>query len=424
MYLAKTWAKLDKRPGRTPADSRRNNNQRDDLGSRASDSRMLNRTLIGLALGMLLLQSAPAQTTGDDAPVVDPKHEKDIKADQEEGAKYVKEVEKQFKESKDAAMQERVQKIGAQMAAIANKTKIVSLWGDKRFSKFDYTFKVLEGTDVNAFSLPGGHIYVYEGLMKFIESDDELAGVLGHEIAHASLRHVATLQREANKLQTIQIPLILAAILGGGHDSGTGIQAIVMGTQALSSGWSVKAEKAADYGGFQYMMKSPYNPSACLTVVERLAEEERNKPAIDWGIYRTHPPSQERVTAILKDFKETNLVVHRSAVTTRFSTQLKTTSTGIEAWFDGKLIYTFSGEGAKERAAEAAKRLNAFFDSMPEMTDVRAQNGQVLGDRRVLLDIAPADAAQANLTVPQLADKTVGALRSAVFNLTFQTRQP
>lgn len=387
---------------------------------------MLNRTLLGLALAMLLVQAAPAQAKPDDAPVVDPKHEKDIKADEEEGAKYVKEVEKQYKESKDKDMQERVQRIGAQMAAIANKTKVVALWGDKRFSKFDYMFKVLEGKDVNAFSLPGGHIYVYEGLMKFVESDDELAAVLGHEIAHASLRHVATLQREASKLQVIQLPLILAAIFGGGRDSGTVLQGVFMGTQAISSGWSVKAEKAADYGGFQYMLKSPYNPSGCLTVVERLAEEERNTPALsmDWGIYRTHPPSAERVEAIVKDFKDANLTVHRSAVTTRFTTQLKTTPTGVEAWFDGKLLYTFTGEGAKDRAAEAVKRLNAFFDSNPEMYDVRIQNNQILGDREVLLTIAPADAAQANLTVPQLAERTVGALRSAVYNLTFQTRQP
>ncbi len=109
--------------------------------------------------------------------------------------------------------------IGGELAAIANASKVRTTWGDKRLNPFEYTFKVVE-EDVNAFSLPGGYIYIYEGLVKYAESDDELAGVLAHEIAHASMRHVATMQREAGKLSAMQNPLILAAILIGGAKGG------------------------------------------------------------------------------------------------------------------------------------------------------------------------------------------------------------
>ena len=70
---------------------------------------------------------------------------------------------------------------------------------------------------MNAFSLPGGYVFVFDGLVKYSESDDELAGVLAHEICHAKFRHVATLDKEASKLQAISLPAILIAIFSGGR---------------------------------------------------------------------------------------------------------------------------------------------------------------------------------------------------------------
>src|SRR5579885_1407819 len=158
---------------------------------------MLKRLLPGLIVACSLTSFGHAQTAGQaqtqdavqnagptgpgDPLYIDPKHQKEIDADKKEGAQYVIDVEKHEKLSTNEDMQNRVKRIGAVMAAIANKTHLIALWGDKRFSKFDYDFKVLQGKDnVNAFSLPGGHIYVYEGLINFVQSDDELAAVIGH----------------------------------------------------------------------------------------------------------------------------------------------------------------------------------------------------------------------------------------------------
>src|SRR4051812_24559696 len=117
------------------------------------------------------------------------------------------------------------------------------------------------------------------------------------------------------------------------------------------------------------MRGSPYNPTACLTVVERLAQMERGNPelCVDWGIYRTHPPSEERVDAVLTDFKKANVQIQRSAVTTSFSTTLKKNEGVVEAWFGGKLLYVFAGDNAETRAEAAQKRLNSFFDSVPAL---------------------------------------------------------
>jgi beta-barrel assembly-enhancing protease len=388
---------------------------------------MLSRFFTCVALTLSLSAVVMAQTDNADTPTVDPKHQKEIDSDTEQGKKYSEEVEKQYKVSKDEAMQERVKRVGADMAAIANRTRLETTWGDRRFSKFEYSFKVLEGKDnVNAFSLPGGRIYVYEGLMNFIQTDDELAAVLGHEISHAAMRHVAQLQRDAGKVQALEIPLILAAILRGGQGGSTALQTLMLGNQTIASGWSIKAEKAADLGGFQLMQKSGYNSSACLTVVERLAQLERAKPelSMDWGIYRTHPPSEERVAAILKDFKSANVTVQRSAVTTSFTTQLKKVDGGVEAWFGGKLLYTFSGENAGDRAASAEKRLNSFFDKIPNLYDVQVQGDRVLSGTKLLIEVQSQDAEHAKTSVGQLASKTLNSIRSAIYSLTFQVWQP
>lgn len=389
---------------------------------------MVKKLLFGLSLIFAIAPCAYTQTapaTGDADLTIDAKHQKDIDGDIAMGKKYVEQVEKTEKISKDEEAQKRVQRIGGELAAIANKTHLIALWGDKRFSKFDYDFKVLQGKDVNAFSLPGGHIYVYEGLLKFVQSDDELAAVLGHEITHAALRHVAQLQHDASKNQAIEIPLILAAILRGG-DAGYGVlSGVQLTSQALMSGWSVKAENAADYGGFQIMRKSHYNMSACLTLVERLNTMEKNNPALsqDWGIFRTHPPSDERVAAIVHDLKVANIPIHRSAVTTSFAAQLKKVDDGVQVWFNNKLIYTFTGDDAQQRAEESQKNLNAFFDSMPSLTDVTTNGDQIIGRAGVLIDVQPTDADKAKVSVPELVDKTKTSIKGAVFGLALQTWQ-
>ena len=387
-----------------------------------------------LIAGLLLCAAFCAAYAQDNKPVTDPndplyispEHQKDIDSDIKEGADYVKTVEKQEKLSKDDDMQKRVQRIGAIMAALANKTHLIALWGDKRFSKFDYDFKVLEGKDnVNAFSLPGGHIYVYEGLMNFVQSDDELAAVLGHEITHAALRHVATLQHESSKEEVLEIPAILATILAASR-AGAALPATQLLLQAHLSGWSVKAENAADYGGFQLMCKSPYNPTACVTINERLTAMEKSNPQLaqDWGIYTTHPPSQERVAAMLKDMKAANLPVQRSAVTTSFAITLKKVDGGVQAWFGSKLLYTFAGTDAETRAETAKQSLNSFFDSVPALYDVQANGDEILGNNKVLIAVNSSDADQQKTTVSQLTSKTVSSIQGALYTISYQVLQP
>lgn len=365
-----------------------------------------------LAAGSFAQKPAPPQ-------VGDPSS---LKNDIEIGKKYSEQVDKLYKTSKNAEYQERVNRIGQEFAKIANDHAVKVLWGDKKLNAFTYHFKVLEGDDVNAFSLPGGYLYFFEGLLKYAESDDELAGVIAHEIAHASFRHLYTLQKEQSKLDVIRIPVILIAIFSGGAAGGDIANLAGLVGTALGSGWSQKAEEAADYGGYQYMRESKYNPVGMLTFMERLAYNEFMKPSIDWGIYRTHPPTRERAEEITQRLIDDGIPIKRSLVTTSYRTVLKGGKEGgIEAWFNGKLIYSFAGPEAQTRADKAAQNINDFMDSLPDLFDLTSSSsGIIRGRNRILWKVTEDDAKFAKSTVTDLTSDAIKAMKQTLFSMTYR----
>lgn len=374
--------------------------------------------LAALSLVLAGARSDACMLHGQEQRPVDKKHQQDLENDAKRGKEYSEIVEKELKLSKDQAAIDRVQRIGAELSKICNENLLAVTWGDKRLNPFTYTFKVVEGDDVNAFSLPGGYIYIYEGLMKFAESDDELAGVIGHEIAHAAFRHLAVLEREQSKVSVAQIPLLLATILTGGRIGPEFLQLGSLVGQALGSGWSVEAELASDYGGLQLLRKSSYNPVGMLTFMERLAKRDRvAEGAIDWGIYRTHPPSRQRADALIQRLAEANVAIRRSAVSTSFRVQVKETS---EIWFAGRKLFKFGGNEAVVRANEAAVELNGFLDEVPALFDLKMDGGTVFGRRERLFEIREDDLALNGGSVDVAKASVLAELRKAIYQVQFK----
>jgi len=386
-----------------------------------------------LALGLALSVGSACCDSNDPALVerawqeaaqqkLDPKHQADIDGDIKVGKKYSEEVEKEYKISTNEEYVARVQRVSSELAAIAKVNQVTCSWGDKRLNPFDYQFKVVQDEDINAFSLPGGYIYVYEGLCKFAESDDELAGVLAHEIAHASFRHVATLQKEASRLQLVTLPLILIAIFAGGETGANlGTLASLIGT-AKGSGWSVSAEEAADYGGFQYMLKSRYNPVGMLTFMERLAKEQRFTDRMDLGIFRTHPPSRDRADTMVEHLNALHIPIRRSIASTAYRVQLRDVDGGkVEAWFDKRKLMTFGGPDAKGRALEAGERLNLFFDTVPDLFDVQLQGEDVVaGRRQPLFRVTADDAKVVGASVKDVTTQSSLAIKRSLYLLAYR----
>lgn len=350
--------------------------------------------------------------------VDDERHQRDIERDIALGKEVAAEIDKVLEPSENEEMIERVTKIGAELAEIANTTQVDASWGDSRLSPFPYEFKVVKGDDVNAFSLPGGTIYVYEGLVDFATSDHELAGVLGHEIAHAAFRHIATLQREQSRLDLINLPAVLVAIFAGGEATGTIIQGVSLLNMAFQSGWSVDAEFAADQGAIHYLKQSSYDPVGVLVFMERLFYRNRLFDSMEWGILRTHPPSRERAIRIGQTLSEFGIPIKRSNVSPLYATRIEANDGGgLDLMFADSLIHRFGGAEAIPRADAAVVRTNNFIDTNPSRFEVGRSGSRIMGDQRVLFEVTRDYALLLGMSQEEAIDSAINSLKDRIIEL-------
>ena len=172
-------------------------------------------------------------------------------------------------------------------------------------AKVPFTIKVLDSDEVNAFALPGGFFFINSGLILKADNEAELAGVMGHEIAHVAARHGT---RNATKGQIAQIGMIGAAIsipygwTGYGVRQGASL-AIPMSFLAFSRA----NEREADHLGLQYLYKAGYDPTAFVDFFEKMETLEKKKPGSLARVFLTHPMTDDRIKAaqeeIQKDLK-------------------------------------------------------------------------------------------------------------------------
>ena len=161
-----------------------------------------------------------------------------------------------------------------------------------------WQFQALNLDEVNAFALPGGFIYVHRGLIEAAETEEELAGVLAHEVAHVAARHhAADLQRRMVGSLGVQI---LGGILGSrGGIAGT---AGKIGTELATSGaymhFSQSAEREADRIGARLLYDSGYDPKGMLSLFQKLAALRKSQPNAVQRFFSSHPAPEERAANI------------------------------------------------------------------------------------------------------------------------------
>jgi predicted Zn-dependent protease len=162
----------------------------------------------------------------------------------------------------------------------------------------DYNFKVLDDEEVNAFSLPGGFVYVNKGLVDRVANDDELAGVLGHEIGHIVARH------SIKKLQAVQGYSLLRALIGVASKSAGVGNAADIAFSELMVGYSREDELLADQLGVRYLKLAGYDPNAMITFLEKLQEVNRRKPLTPMNYFKTHPYVPDRIRVVKQELGE------------------------------------------------------------------------------------------------------------------------
>jgi predicted Zn-dependent protease len=168
----------------------------------------------------------------------------------------------------------------------------------RRKEQLDFEFSVLNDSTPNAWALPGGKIVVNRGLLTELDSEAELAAVLGHEIVHADAAHGA---RAQSKGMLTQIGAVVSmVVLGSTIDNAAGREIAMLvpqvGAQLLTQKYGRDAERESDHYGMIYMSEAGYDPQGAVELQKTFLKlsEGRNE---DWmsGLFASHPPSRERL---------------------------------------------------------------------------------------------------------------------------------
>jgi predicted Zn-dependent protease len=219
----------------------------------------------------------------------------------QEGAKAHQEVLKEYGVLKNDRVQAYVNDIGQRLAKLSHRAQL------------KWTFTVLDSPEINAFALPGGYVYITRGIMAYLDSEADLAGVIGHEIGHVTARHGA---QRATRQQDAALVGLLGGVLGAVLDAkgGGGIgQQIGQVSQQAAAGYVAKygreQELQADGLGAEYLSRVNYDPRNMIDVIRVLKDQERfaqdvaraeGRPVPQGGNswLASHPSNDERLNAI------------------------------------------------------------------------------------------------------------------------------
>ncbi len=212
----------------------------------------------------------------------------------QQGAQAHKEVLQQYGLVDDPKLQAYVARVGKGLAAKSHRPGL------------DWHFTVVDSPEVNAFALPGGYIYITRGIMGYLNSEAELAGVVGHEIGHVTARHGV---RQQSTATVVGFGAIVGSILVPGMNSQAGASLLQNLSQALVAGYGRDHELEADRLGAEYLAKTGYNPQAMVEVIGvlknqelhdiELAKQEGREPRRYHGVFETHPNNDTRLKQVV-----------------------------------------------------------------------------------------------------------------------------
>ncbi len=223
--------------------------------------------------------------------IVAPENKYQVEEDVKAGREAAQEVEKQLPIMRDDGVDDYVERVGQRL--------VESIPSEFRHSQFRYEFDVVNVSDLNAFALPGGPMYINRGMLQAAKNEGEVAGVLAHEISHVALRHGTAQAGKATKYQVGSIlGQIAGAILGG-----VAGQAISLGSQiGFSAGfmrYGREYERQADLLGAQMMARAGYDPRDMAAMFQTSQSKGGGSGGPEW--LSSHPNPANRYEAITKE---------------------------------------------------------------------------------------------------------------------------
>ena len=168
---------------------------------------------------------------------------------------------------------------------------------------FKYRFYVINEDVYNAFAIPAGHIFINSGLLAAMDSEDELAGILGHEIAHVVNRHISKRIDRSKKLDLVTMAGMVAGVFLGVASGDPGAaQVMAIGSaaagQTASLAYSREDESQADQYGLQYIIEAGYDPKGLLTALRKIRSKQWFGSEQVPTYMMTHPAVEERIASI------------------------------------------------------------------------------------------------------------------------------
>jgi predicted Zn-dependent protease len=280
------------------------------------------------------------------------------------GEEAAKDIAKSVKLLDNSEQEGRLQRILDEIARVTPRPEI------------EYHPHIVATSLLNAFVVPGGYVYVTTGLLESVESDDELAGVLAHEIAHNVNQHAIERMESAPRgLGLLQLAAIAALIIGKSPEAAvlanTAANAI---TAAVLKGGSIEAEKEADAHGISYLTRTKYNPTGFLTFLERLASSSGKFFEEEMGIYQTHPLTRDRVRSARAELERLNVPIHRRMVMRSSQPQARSIfvngDPATEISYEGERLLVIAGQDSA-RAAEVLATVKWVLDRELKESEIK-----------------------------------------------------
>jgi len=203
--------------------------------------------------------------------------------ERELGEKIAQEVRKIWPVVQDPSVSDYVNRVGKRILKTMET------------QPFDYEFFVLNSPVINAFAIPGGKVFLNSGLILLVESEDELAGVIAHEIGHVVARHIAKQSEAGLKLALATLGAMLAGILLGPQAAATVATTSTAAGTAVMLKYSRENEEEADYLGLKFMERAGYDPRAMVSMFKKMRRISGPAASDPPAYLLTHPAVEQRM---------------------------------------------------------------------------------------------------------------------------------
>jgi len=228
-----------------------------------------------ISMQMIFPQSAFAITLGEE---------------DEMSREFMRVVLRHFDVIRDPIISDYVNEIGNKILAVVPP------------QPFKYHFYVIKEDVYNAFSAPAGQIFINSGLIEAMESEDELAGILAHEISHSVCRHISQKIERSGKIGLATLAGVVAGILMGIGGAGSAAGAVVMGSaaagQSVSLAYSREDEAQADQLGMKFLTDAGYNADGLIVILKKIRARQWFDSKDIPTYLLTHPAVENRIAYI------------------------------------------------------------------------------------------------------------------------------